>query len=122
MTRVLISGVGGAIGAHMLAHTMTVTDWDVVGVARDALLTAFVTNNVFIVLPILAEQSKGLIRKYGLEGQNSEAYVDVIIPVAFNFPTVGKLLTLLFVPFAFDRSGVPLRVLYPDNELHIAGR
>jgi Na+/H+-dicarboxylate symporter len=81
---------------------------DVVGVAKDALLTAFVTNNVFIVLPILVEQGKGLIRRYGLESDDAESYLDVIIPVAFNFPTVGKLLTLLFVPFAAWLSGAPL--------------
>jgi len=30
--RVLITGIGGAIGVHMLAHTMHNTDWEVVGI------------------------------------------------------------------------------------------
>lgn len=32
MTKVLITGIGGAIGIHMLAHIMHNTDWDVVGI------------------------------------------------------------------------------------------
>ena len=30
--KVLVSGIGGAIGVHMLAHIMHNTDWDVVGI------------------------------------------------------------------------------------------
>jgi hypothetical protein len=35
---------------------------------------------------------------------------DVVIPIAFNVPTAGKLLTLLFVPFAGWLAGSPLDV------------
>jgi len=35
---------------------------------------------------------------------------DVVIPIAFNLPTAGKLLTLLFVPFAAWLAGSPLDV------------
>src|ERR1019366_10728136 len=31
MTRVLITGVGGFVGSHVLRHVMENTDWDVVG-------------------------------------------------------------------------------------------
>mgnify|MGYP001814630944 CR=1 FL=1 len=31
MPRVLVTGIGGAIGTHMLAHLMHNTDWDIVG-------------------------------------------------------------------------------------------
>jgi TctA family transporter len=36
--------------------------------------------------------------------------MDVIMPVAFNLPNVGKLLLLLFVPFAAWFSGSPASV------------
>ena len=36
---------------------------EVVGVSRDALLTAFVASNAFIVLPVLVERSKTLLEK-----------------------------------------------------------
>lgn len=32
MTKVLITGAGGAIGAHMVAHVMTITDWNVIAI------------------------------------------------------------------------------------------
>lgn len=32
MTKILITGIGGAIGIHLLAHTLHNTDWDVIGI------------------------------------------------------------------------------------------
>jgi dTDP-glucose 4,6-dehydratase len=34
MTRVLLTGVVGFVGSHMLEHILTTTDWEVVGLAR----------------------------------------------------------------------------------------
>jgi len=81
---------------------------EVAGVAREALLTAFITNNAFIVLPILVERSKELMDRHGLLDDNTDSAAEVIVPVLFNFPNAGKLLTLLFVPFAAWLSGAPL--------------
>jgi len=78
---------------------------EVVGTCRDALLTAFVTNNVFIVLPMIAEASEQLARRHRLEQVGSAPVGEVVVPIAFNFPTAGKLLTLLFVPFAAWLAG-----------------
>lgn len=72
----------------------------VVSVAKDALLTAFVADNLFIVLPLLADRCKELIADYELHSPTAEASVDATIPIAFNFPMAGKLLMLLFLPFA----------------------
>jgi hypothetical protein len=80
---------------------------EVTSVARDALLTAFAANNAFIVLPILVEHSKALIDKYGLHSADTDTAADVLVPILFNFPNAGKLLTLLFVPFAAWLAGVP---------------
>ncbi len=78
---------------------------EVIGVAREALLTAFVTNNAFIVLPILVERSKGLLRERGLLNPDSDSAAEVLVPILFNFPNAGRLLTLLFVPFAAWLAG-----------------
>jgi ABC-type amino acid transport substrate-binding protein len=57
------------------------------------------------VLPMIAQASEQLARRHGLD-QNGDAPVgDVVVPIAFNFPTAGKLLTLLFVPFAAWMAG-----------------
>lgn len=80
---------------------------EVVGVARDALLTAFVASNAFIVLPILMERSKALLARRGLLNADSDSAAEILIPILFNFPNAGKLLTLLFVPFAAWLAGSP---------------
>lgn len=87
---------------------------EVVGTCRDALLTAFVTNNVFIVLPMIAERAEQLAQRHGLAGRTEGSIGDVVVPIAFNFPTAGKLLTLLFVPFAAWLAGNALEATqYP---------
>lgn len=81
---------------------------EVVGVAKDALLTAFVANSVFIVLPILVERAKALIEKHQVRAPGAAPTVDVLVPLAFTFPNSGKLLTLLFVPYGAWLAGSPL--------------
>ncbi len=67
---------------------------------RDALVTAFATGNQFVVLPQIAENCKELLRRHRLESAEAESSIDIIVPVSFNFPSLGKLLVLLFVLFA----------------------
>ena len=84
------------------------------GQMRDALITAFVTSDLFIVLPQLTEQSKMLAREYGLTGERENA-PDVIVPASFNFPHTGKLLSLTFIFFAAWFTDVTLRLSqYPQ--------
>jgi Na+/H+-dicarboxylate symporter len=72
---------------------------DIVGLSKDALVTAFTTGNLFIVLTVLTENCKSLFKKYSLTHEKTEAYVDVLVPISFNFPNTGKLIMLLFVLF-----------------------
>jgi len=81
---------------------------DVIQVSRDALVTAFTTGNLFVVLPVLTEGGKKLFADYGMRQENTDAYVDVIIPVSFNFPNIGKLIMLFFILFAGWFSGNPM--------------
>ena len=73
---------------------------EVLGTFRDALVTAFATGNQFVVLPQIAENCKQLLRRHNLHSDEAESAVDIIVPVSFNFPSLGKLLVLLFVLFA----------------------
>ncbi len=91
---------------------------EVVGIARDALLTAFMTNSAFIVLPILVERSRTLLQRHQLQDERSDSAVEVLIPVMFNFPNAGKLLTLLFIPCAAWLSG---QVLDAEEYLALIG-
>jgi Na+/H+-dicarboxylate symporter/ABC-type amino acid transport substrate-binding protein len=78
---------------------------DIVGLSRDALITAFTTGNLFVVLAILTENCKSLFREYNLNREKTDSYMDVIVPISFNFPNIGKLLMLLFILFAGWFSG-----------------
>ncbi len=72
---------------------------EVVGTMKDAVVTAFMTSNLFIVLPMLVEHSQTLMRRHGLAPRDT-ALPEVVVPASFNFPHVGKLLSLSFVLFA----------------------
>ena len=84
----------------VLISTLTPFSYkDVFKYSKEAMLTAFFTHNVFIVLPMLIDGSKKLFEDYQLSSDKTESLGEVIIPVTFNFPNTGKLLSLLFVPF-----------------------
>ena len=71
---------------------------------RAPMITAFATGSVLVVLPLLAERCKrvlGRTEKYtGEAGEDARASVDVLVPTFYNFPTLGFVLALSFVPFA----------------------
>jgi Na+/H+-dicarboxylate symporter/ABC-type amino acid transport substrate-binding protein len=67
---------------------------------RDALTTGFVTGNLFITLPMLVESARKLFEDRHIRNEDTDNFVEVLVPTSFNFPNIGKLLTLLFVLFA----------------------
>ena len=98
-----------------IAATLLLTFWVLPGLAatftpfsyreilkstRDALTTGFVTGNLFITLPMLVESTKELFENHRARNDETDNYVEVLVPASFNFPNIGKLLTLLFVLFA----------------------
>ena len=72
----------------------------VLGRTRDALLTAFLTGSLFIVLPMLIDATKALLREYRPDNAEIESLPNVIVATSFNFPHAGKLLALTFILFA----------------------
>ena len=93
----------------LVANLTSLSYKEIVGPARAALITAFATGNIFVVLPVLADRSKELMKKLDPHG-DSESTLDVIISTSFSFPNLGKILTLSFVLFAgwFSNSSVPV--------------
>ncbi len=67
---------------------------------QDALITAFFIGDLFIVLPILMERSRTLLRDHVQAAPEAESLPEIIIPAGFNFPHAGKLLSLSFILFA----------------------
>ena len=93
---------------------------DLLKTTRNALITAFVAGDLFIVLPALVDASKALLERHGVPGPDASAMPDMIVPISFNFPHSGKLLSVSFVLFAgwFADAMVPLSQ-YP--QLALAG-
>jgi Na+/H+-dicarboxylate symporter len=78
--------------------------------SKDALVTAFATGSVFVVLPLLARQVEELLISKGGDREETGSTVGVVVPTSLSFPSSGKLLMLAFVPFAgwLSSSMVPL--------------
>ena len=88
---------------------------DIFRYSKEALLTAFIAQNVFIILPMLIEASRKLYEDYRLSSDDTDSLSEVIVPVTFNFPNTGKLLSLLFVPFAAWLAGSTMELsAYPQ--------
>lgn len=83
---------------------------EVMGPVRDALLTAFATGNLLIVLPIIAREGKSMLRRAELDEETADSAVDVLVPASFTLPNMGKLLSLAFVPFAGWFTGFEMSV------------
>src|SRR4029453_11015583 len=83
---------------------------EVLGPTRDALITAFMTADLFIVLPILIQACKELLDRHRLVDETTRTLPDVIVPTSFNFPHAGKLLSISFILFAgwFADAAVPV--------------
>jgi len=83
---------------------------EILSVTRDALITAFMTGNLFVVLPMLTDISKDLLRSHESFPAESDSLPDVIIPASFNFPHIGKVLSLSFILFAgwFSSAVIPI--------------
>jgi Na+/H+-dicarboxylate symporter len=77
---------------------------------HDALLTAFLVGDLFIVLPSLMDACSRLIESHVDATGTTKDLPASIIPTSFTFPHAGKLLSLSFVLFAgwFSDSAVPL--------------
>jgi Na+/H+-dicarboxylate symporter len=75
---------------------------------REAGLTAFATGKLFAVLPMVIESSRKLLVGQGVAEEDAETAADVYVPLAYPFPNAGKILAILFIPFAAWFVGQPL--------------
>src|SRR5512145_3109316 len=86
----------------------------VVSCAQDALITAFATGSLLVVLPLLSKRMKAVLQEMGAGSPDTEGAVDVVVPINFSLPNLGKLMALAFVPFAGWFSGSEMaRGQYP---------
>lgn len=76
--------------------------------SRDALVTGFATGSLLVVLPLLSTAIKNLLAERGVASDDDTAMVDIVVPTAFNVPSVGMLLTMSFVHFGAWLFDAPL--------------
>jgi len=82
---------------------------------QDALITAFATYNLMIVLPLLSERIKQLLAEQDLLDDDAKSAADMVVPINFNLPNMGKLLAIGFIPFAGWLVGSPITLdQYPQ--------
>jgi len=83
--------------------------------SRDALLTVFVIGSVFAVIPLLIKGVTRLFHEHITTEHKHARIPDMVLPLAYPFPDMGKLLSLVFVVFAAWFYGRPLDFLdYPE--------
>ena len=71
---------------------------------REPLVTAFATGSFFVVIPIIVEKIRALI-KQNYNHSDAEYVPAILVPITFSLPIGGKLLTLLFTLFSAWFSG-----------------
>jgi ABC-type amino acid transport substrate-binding protein len=82
---------------------------------REAGLTAFATGKLFAVLPMVISSVRDLLVEEGMDSAEAQTTADVYVPLAYPFPNAGKILSILFLPFAAWYVGRPLGI--PDYPL-----
>ena len=87
---------------------------DIISIAWSAVVLAFAAGKVLVALPLIIEGLKELFGKYDPENEEAVAVAQVLVPIAYPFPSTGKLLSLLFIPFIAWFVGQPLTLAdYP---------
>ncbi|NOR81824.1 MAG: cation:dicarboxylase symporter family transporter [Methyloprofundus sp.] len=73
---------------------------DIIQGCRNILITAFAAGNIFILIPVMSEACNEIFAKHNKRTENSDKYNEIILPIAYNFPALGKLLSFIFLLFA----------------------
>ena len=83
---------------------------EVIKISRTALVLAFSTGKALVVLPLIIENVKELFKQYDIQSEEAITTTEVVVPLAYPFPNLGKMLAMLFVPFAAWFLGKPMGI------------
>lgn len=73
---------------------------EVIKASRDPLIAAFVISNTFVVLPMIIESVRQLEEQKRQAGDQAGHDPDYLVPLAYPFPDIGRIVGLIFIPFA----------------------
>ena len=91
-----------------IASLTPVSFSDALRISKAGMVTAFATGNVFIVLPVIIEECKQVMRDNDALDGDGATMIDILVPIAYSFPNIGKLTVILFVFFSGWFSGKPI--------------
>jgi proton glutamate symport protein len=77
---------------------------------RSAFILAFATGKTLIVLPMIIEGTREMFKKRGLESSEATSTIEVLTPLAYSFPHLGRILATVFIPFGAWYIGSPLNL------------
>jgi len=111
-----IAALGLALGLLPLLITSTTPFRlrDLAPILRSSLLLAFATGKTLVVLPMLIEGLKKMFEDNDLGGDETTSTIEILVPLGYSFPTLGRILSSIYVPFAAWFIGSPLKAAdYP---------
>ena len=89
---------------------------DVSPLLRASFVLAFATGKTLVVLPMLIEGLREVFEKQAKDNQQAEtnSTIEVLVPLSYSFPHLGRILATTFIPFAGWYIGQPLPLdMYP---------
>ena len=84
----------------LIAALTPLNFWQVFSACKDPLIAAFVIGNSFAVLPLIIEAIEKLQTQNDLVDQQDAHQGEYLVPLAYPFPDIGKIVGLIFIPFA----------------------
>lgn len=94
-------GVASLVALPLLVSSVTDIQYSsLLKAAQEPVLTALATGKLFVVLPQIVEKCDELDSQGHHEHPSGESVAGVVAPLAYSFPHLGKILTLVFVSFS----------------------
>lgn len=85
----------------LICSVTTLRYRDILGAAQEPLYMAIATGKLFVTLPQIVEKCEWLIQQQNRETTPAdEATPNVLVPLAYPFPHVGKILSFVFISFS----------------------
>ncbi len=106
----------GFIFLPLILHWATPFSYrQILSVSGEAVITALATGTVLVVLPMIIDRCKEMLKEKNMDCDETMSTVDVMVPTAYSFPSTGTLLGLGFILFSAWYVGSPLSIdQYPS--------
>lgn len=93
---------------------------EIINCSKDALILGFATGNNFVILPLISSKSIELLQRTNQEEKKTSTIVDSVLPLAYCFPSLGRILDIFFIVFVAWSVNHPLGIMQ-HVDLAVAG-